>query len=51
MRYLIDIIGCAGYSSILAGIYLKYGLEVCLMVGGVMALVFALFAARGLKRA
>lgn len=48
---IIDLFGLAGFSSLVAGLYLQYGTAITLMAGGASMLAFALVAARRNKRA
>lgn len=45
-QHLIDLLGLTGFSGLMAGLYLQFGLSVTLMAGGSMLLVFALLASR-----
>lgn len=43
---IIDIGGLAGFAALVAGVYLRFGLPVALMIGGVLALVAAILATK-----
>ncbi|WP_257282121.1 hypothetical protein [Endozoicomonas sp. ISHI1] len=42
----LDLIGVTGFSALMAGLYLQFGLSVALMSGGSLLLIFALAASR-----
>lgn len=51
-KLIIDASGLAGFVALIAGVYLRFGLSVALMIGGGMALVAAILATkRGGRRA
>lgn len=43
---LIDLLGLTGFSGLMAGLYLQFGMSVTLIAGGSMLLVFSLLASR-----
>lgn len=45
MKYLIDAVGLAGYVAIVYGVY-QINENAGIIIGGLMALVFAIMAAR-----
>lgn len=47
----LDIIALAGFGTVMAGCYLKYGLPNTLMIGGSTLVVYALVVAMRGKRA
>lgn len=47
----LDITALAGFSAVMAGCYLNYGLPNTLMIGGSVLVVYALVAAMRGKRA
>ncbi len=48
MKYVLNLIGLAGFSALVSGVYLKFGLSDTLVFGGTMLLIFALLALRKL---
>ena len=48
-RFFVDLIGMGGYGVTVAGVYLQYGLNIALMFGGGLAVLFAIFAAKAVK--
>ncbi|CAD5749938.1 hypothetical protein [Escherichia coli] len=46
---IIDVAGLAGFGALVGGVYLRYGLPVALMTGGIGLLLWALLAARRMK--
>ncbi|EDQ3870814.1 hypothetical protein QTA77_003606 [Salmonella enterica] len=43
---IIDAGGLAGFAALVAGVYLRFGLPVALIIGGVLALVAAILATK-----
>jgi hypothetical protein len=44
-KIIIDVLGLAGFGSLMAGVYLRYGLDIALMSGGILLLLLALASA------
>ncbi|WP_412497282.1 hypothetical protein [Vibrio fluvialis] len=44
MTKILNLIGLVGFSALLSGVYIQYGLAKALMLGGVLLLIFALLA-------
>lgn len=45
-KLIIDAGGLAGFAALLAGVYLRFGLSIALMIGGGLALVAAILATK-----
>ncbi|EKT1335040.1 hypothetical protein ABWR82_004307 [Salmonella enterica subsp. enterica] len=45
-KLIIDAGGLAGFAALVAGVYLRFGLSVALMIGGVLALTAAVLATK-----
>lgn len=45
-KLIIDASGLAGFAALIAGVYLRFGLSVAMMIGGGMALVAAILATK-----
>ncbi|HHX9802612.1 TPA: hypothetical protein ACVTEY_000177 [Salmonella enterica subsp. enterica] len=45
-KLIIDVGGLAGFAALLAGVYLRFGLSITLMIGGLLALVAAILATK-----
>lgn len=41
---IIDLMGLTGFSALMAGSYLQFGLDITLMAGGLMLMAFSLLA-------
>lgn len=48
---IIDVIGVAGFGSLMVGLYLQFGAAITLQAAGAGLLAFALLAARRNNRA
>lgn len=44
---ILDLLGLTGLGLLCSGTYLKYGLDVSLMCGGILLLLLVIFASRG----
>lgn len=44
---ILDLLGLAGLGLLCSGIYLKYGLDITLMCGGILLLLLVMLASRG----
>lgn len=44
-KIIIDVLGLAGFGSLMAGVYLRYGVDIALIGGGTLLLLLALASA------
>lgn len=50
MKTLINMIGLSGFSALIYGVYLTFGLGPALMIGGILLLLYALIALANMQR-
>lgn len=44
---ILDLLGLTGFGVLCSGVYLKYGLDIALMLAGSLLLLLVIFAIRG----